>query len=261
VRRRRTEGFRTTAGAAALAAALAVAYACPARAEAAPQAPQWETAVALGINVTRGNSKTLLSNLSSRSTRKGALNETQLGVEGNYGETEVSGTNDVRATQTNVQNGKGNAVHRRLFGERNYGVVTADLAHDRISGVSYRLIVGPGLGRYFLKDGRTTLLAECGLAHVRERVAGNDDDRTALRLFEQGERKIGEASRVWQSAEYLPTASDVEQYLLHAEAGAEAAMNAHLSLRTVLQNQFNSRPEPRKERSDLLLIAGLSCKF
>lgn len=221
----------------------------------------WETSVAVGANITRGNSETMLLNGSAVTERKGGVNECRFSVEGNYGETTVTQADGTEDTQANVQNAKGAATYRRLFNERLYGALNADLSHDDIADIEYRLIVGPALGYYFIKSDRNTLSSEAGVNYIQDKVAGDEDNRYALRLAERSEHKIGATSKVWQSAEYLPTVDDFSQYLLNAELGAEAAMTTKVSLRVVLQDKYNSEPGAGKDQNDLTLIAGVSYKL
>ena len=48
---------------------------------------------------------------------------------------------------------------------------------------------------------------------------------------------------------------------LSGKAGIEAGVNSSLSLRLVLQNNYNSDPPPDKESNDLTLIASIGYKF
>ena len=250
--------MRTVTTVAAMAACvLAVA---PAWAEGEAK-DKWESSVAVGANVTRGNSETMLLNGSAVTERKGGVNEFRFSLEGNYGETEVVQSDGTEETQTNVQNAKGAATYRRLFNDRLYGALNAELSHDDIADIDYRLITGPAVGYYFIKSDRNTLSGETGINYIKDKVAGVEDDRFALRFAERSEHKLGASSKVWQSVEYLPTVDDFGNYLLNAEIGAEAAMTTKLSLRVVAQDKYNSEPSPGKDENDLTVIAGVSYKL
>lgn len=221
---------------------------------------KWETKLYGGLNLTRGNTKNMLLNAGLTAERKGDPNEFSLGGEMNYGETEVDRDGE-KVDETNVDNAKGYAKYRRLFRERNYGYLNAEANRDELADVRYRVIVGPGLGRYFVKNDKTTLSAEIGGAHLFEEVAGVRDDYVTARLAQGFEQKFAEGTRVWESVEYLPRLDDANQYLVNAEVGAEAAMTAKISLRVVLQNKYNSEPAPDKKSNDLSLTAGVTYKL
>lgn len=232
-------------------------------AAAAPD-PLWKTTIAAGANVTRGNSENMLLNGSVVSVFKQDKNEARVGAEANYGETEVTtgtGSNATKRTDTNVNNARAFGEYRRLLTDRDYLYGNADLMMDDVADIDYRLMAGPGVGRYFLMSDRQKLSGELGAAYIKEKIAGNDDDRVALRLAERYDLKVSATASVWESVEYLPSFEDFSQCLLNGEVGAEAAMNASLSLRVVLQDKYNSDPAPGKDENDLRLIAGLSYKL
>lgn len=224
----------------------------------------WKTTVAAGANVTRGNSETMLLNGAVISVFKQDRNEARVGVEANYGETQVtqgSGTNESKKTDTNVNNARAFGEYRRLLTERNYLYGNAELLQDDIADITYRLMVGPGVGRYFLMSDTQKLSGEAGVAYIKDKVGGKEDDRMVARLAERYEIKVSATASVWEQVEYLPSFEDFSQCLINAEVGAEAAMNARLSLRVVLQDKYNSDPAPGKDQNDLALIAGLSYKL
>jgi putative salt-induced outer membrane protein YdiY len=216
----------------------------------------WVTGLALGLNLTRGNSKTMLGNASLKSENRKGQNEWTLGAEGNYGETEVT-VDGEKKDETNIQNAKGNVEYRRLFTERTYGYLRAELAYDEIANLKYRLTVGPGAGHYLIKSDRQLLGVEGGVAYIWDKLGDEKDNRAAFRAAQNYNWKVSETARIWETVEYLPTADDWGNYLLNAEVGAEAAMTTKVNLRVVLQDKFNSRPAPDKKENDLTLIAGI----
>ena len=249
---------------AGVAATVAVAAWAQAPAPAAAPNPLWKTVVTAGANVTRGNSETMLLNGAVISAFKQDKNEARVGVEANYGEAQVtqgSGTNATKTTDTNINNDRAFGEYRHLLTERNYVYGSAELLQDDIANIDYRLTVGPGVGRYFLLGDTRKLSAEIGAVYINEKLAGKTDDKVALRVAERYELKLSATASVWESVEYLPSQDDFSRYLMNAEVGAEAAMNAKLSLRAVLQDKCNSDPAPGKNKNDLVLIAGLSYKL
>ena len=137
----------------------------------APAAPKWTTSVNLGLNMTRGNSKTTASSGSIVSERKGDQNEVSLGLEGNYGQTEETQSDGAKQMKTTVQNEKGYAKYRRLFTDRDYAYFNGELSQDKIADIKYRLIIGPGLGRYFIKSDKKHAGGEAVYLGSRIRLA------------------------------------------------------------------------------------------
>ena len=227
-----------------------------------PQEKDWNTGLNAGLNLTRGNSKTLMLNGGVISEYKKSANEFRLAIQGAYGESAMTPSGGSNSTeQTTVQNARGVADYKRLFTERDYGYANGELMHDHIAGIDYRLIVGPGLGHYFLKSDLQTLSAEAGVAYVRQKLSGDVNNTVNMRLAQRYEIKPMAGSKLWESVEYLPAFNDFGNYFINFEVGAEAAMTERINLRVVLQDQFNSRPAPDKEKNDLQLIAGIGYKL
>lgn len=224
-------------------------------------APVWSTSASAGANLARGNTRTMLLNGSLVSEAKEGNNEAKAGVEANFGETEVVTTNGVKEMDTNVQNARGFAEYRRLWDERDYGYLNAEIRNDDIADLDYRFMAGPGVGRYFIKGDRVKFSMEIGAAYIREKLAGEEDDTVAVRLAQRCEAKVGAGGKLYEAVEYLPSMDDFEVFLLNAEAGAEAMMNARMSLRLAVQDKYNSDPAPGKKENDFILIGGLVVKL
>ena len=130
-----------------LSLAAVISHAAPLAEREKKQKEGWNSSLNAGLNLTRGNSKNLLANGSILSEYNKADNIFRLDIQGNYGENVVNKNSTNETEQTNVQNARGIAEYQRLFSERNYGYANASLSHDRIAGIDYRGIAGPGVGR------------------------------------------------------------------------------------------------------------------
>jgi putative salt-induced outer membrane protein YdiY len=211
----------------------------------------WEASLNAGLNLTRGNKDTLLANGGIAAFRSFGQNEIRLGLDGAYGKTEEEQT---------VGNAKAAANYKRKLAHA-YGYVDASVLEDTIADIDYRAMIGPGVGYYVLDNSRAKLGLEAGVSYVYERVAGVQDDYVACRFAERLDVKLSDTAKCWEAVEYLPAIEDFQQYLLNAEAGIEAAINAHLSLRVVVQDAYNSRPGADREYNDLILTAGVSYRL
>ena len=75
---------------------------------------QWETSAAAGLTLTRGNSETLLGNISLNSSRKWPVDEVLLGASGTYGEQKIDSTDK---TETTAASAEGFGQYNHLFNE------------------------------------------------------------------------------------------------------------------------------------------------
>jgi len=209
------------------------------------------------LNVVKGNSDTLLFNTAATVEKLWKTDEWHLVADGAYGINNWGHRDESKS----ANNAHGIADYRHLFTERFYGGAVAEFLHDDIADVAYRVILSPVAGYYFIKEPATRLRGEIGPAYIAERVGGDDHQRIALRVTERFEHEFNKHGKVWEQVDYLPHVDDFGDYLLNAEIGAEAALNARFSLRVVAQDKFNSQPPDERERNDLAILASLVYKF
>jgi len=252
--------FRLTSGHALFAAATLFCLGCGhAAGQSAPvQKKGWEATAAAGLTLTRGNSETLLANLSLEAKRKWVHDETAWGVTGGYGEAKIGGD-----AQKNTEYIRGFGQYNRLFNERLYGGLRLDGEYDGIAGVDYRFRVSPLFGYYVIKHPRTTLGLETGPSVVFEDLqTAPAKTYVGVRFGERFEHKLTSTARVWQSLEYIPNVERWdEKYLLVGELGIDTAVTKKLSLRAVIQDNYDSQPAQGRKNNDVRLITGLAYKF
>jgi putative salt-induced outer membrane protein len=218
----------------------------------------WEESAAAGLTLTRGNSRTLLFTLNGLATRKTKETELELGADATYGEAFNKSSGQ---EERNAESLHGFGQYNRLFTERAYGYARIDGLHDGIADVKYRLVLGPGVGYYFLKSDRTSLRGEIGPSFVYEKRGAVTKGYLAARLAERFDHKLNEHAKVWESVEFMPQVDKFENYLVNAEAGVEALLTAKLSLRSFIQDNFVNRPAPGRLKNDVKLVTALAYRF
>jgi putative salt-induced outer membrane protein len=252
--------------AASLPGAIAQTATAPAGTNAIPVAevkkPFWEMNAVLGATITAGNSDSVMVTAGFLAQHKDLKNEIKLGIEGGYGNAEV----DNGDSSTTAQFVRGGGQYNRLFTERFYGYVRADGLYDKVAGVDYRFTGGAGAGYYFIKTDKVLLSGEVGPGVVTEQLVSTRGVReyntyATLRLAENFEYKLSDKTRIWQNAEYLPNVSDWGQYIFNFTVGIETALTAKLSLRSYLQDTYQSEPAPGRVQNDLKWITGIAYKF
>lgn len=235
-----------------------------------PVTNQWDSSIAVGLTLTRGNSETFLSTLTFKAIRKTTNNEVLLGAAGSYGETTIEVTEEKAdgtkvkrdETRTTVANAAAYGQFNYLFTDRIYGGGRVDFVHDSIADLSYRVTVSPLAGYYVIKNPKAKLSFEFGPSGVFERQEGtNSSQYAALRLGDRFEYKFTPKSKVWQSFDVIPQVDRFSNYLLVTEVGAEAALTQQFSLRAVLQDTYDNEPAPKRKNNDLKLITSLVYKF
>jgi len=221
---------------------------------------KWRTTLSAGLDMTAGNTETTLGTVRIATEKTGGQHLLRLGVQGAYGRTQVAEAEGKKVDETTTQNADAFFnCKRKVDGAFAYFDVT--LLHDRIAQVDYRVVPGVGVGR-FLRDGPALQISvEAGVGYLWEEVDQRRDRYPTLRAAERIEWTISETANAWQSAEFVPKASDLANFLANAEAGIETKINATMGLRVVVQDKYDSEPAEAKERNDLRVIAGLSWKL
>jgi putative salt-induced outer membrane protein YdiY len=221
-----------------------------------PPPPAWHGNISLGLTLTRGNSETLqlAGGFLAENLRK--HDEFRLGGTVTYGEQDVNGQ-----TETTTAAAQGFAEWKHLFTDRFYSALRIDGFHDAPADLKYRVIVGPGVGYYFIKKPTTRLSAEAGAAYVTEKQDDKTDDYVTLRLSERGEHHMNDRWKVWEQVDYLPQVDDWARFLVIAEVGTEVALNTRLSLRVVFQDKYNSEPATGRKENDMTLITSIAYKY
>ena len=214
--------------------------------------PAWESSVSAGLSLTKGNSDTLLTTLAFKTHTKTPTNEFMFGLDGSYGENDSVKNNE-------ALHGVGQYNH--LFTKCFYGFFNLDGLHDGIADLQYRFTLSPGAGYYFLKETNTMLAGELGPSLIFQRLGEVDTAYASLRLAERFEHKLNKDSRVWEKVEILPQMNKFENFLVNAEAGAEAALTKTFSLRVALQDNFVNQPAPGRRENDVRLISSVVYKF
>jgi putative salt-induced outer membrane protein YdiY len=214
---------------------------------------KWEKSAALGFTLTRGNSDTLLGTANILATRKAGQNELNLGADGTYGE-----SGDVKTAESI----HGFAQYNRLFSERFFGYGRIEGLRDTVADIKYRFVVSPGAGYYFIKTTNVGLRAEIGPGLIYEKLDHKDPKgHWTLRLAERYDQKVSDRLKVWEFVEVLPQVDKWANYIINGEIGLDTSLTAKLSLRTFLQDTFNSKPAPGRRKNDLKLVTAIAYKF
>lgn len=220
----------------------------------------WDTSIAVGLNLTQGNSDTVLGSASIRTEHEEGAHSFRMGAEGAYGETEVTREGGETDDEVTAQNAKA-AANYKLKADVPYLYVDATWEHDDVADVDYRFIGGPGVGTSIINRDDLKFETDVGVAYVREDVGGVTDDYASVRFSEYVKWQISETAKLWQEAVILPRADDFDDYLLNGELGVEAALNASMSLRIVVQDKYDSTPAAGQEKNDVAVISALAWRL
>lgn len=219
-----------------------------------PSAPTypWESSVAAGFALTRGNSDTTLFTAKYATHKKKDNDEYIFGADAAYGESDGLENQDAL---------HGSAQYNHLFSTNMYGFANADALHDGIQDLRYRLALSPGAGYYFVKTKETSLVGEIGPGMVSEDRGEVNNTYLSLRVAEHLDQKLTQTARLWEKAEFIPQVNKLNNYIFNAEIGVETALTKRLSLQLTLDENYVNQPAVGREDNDVKLVSGIAYKF
>lgn len=215
----------------------------------------WEKSLAAGLNLTRGNSDTLLLTLLAQARRETDQDIIRFDASYGYGEDSTNTADGEDSTTRN--DARVTAGYNYLLSERTFVGGIVDFRYDEIADIDYRFTLSPTVGYYFLKDADFKFSGDIGPSYVFEKVGGEENDYFAPRIGERFEWVISCTSKLYQSAEILYDVEDSDNYMMNAEAGVEAAIATNLALVVLLRDNYDNLPAADREKNDLTLITAL----
>jgi putative salt-induced outer membrane protein YdiY len=244
----------------ALAKAGATTNAAPMPAKAATPTNGWQTTIAVGVSIARGNTDNTLASITAVTEKQWLKNDLIFGGDGRYGETRTPNT--PKETE-NAETLHGFSQYNRMIGGGFYGFLRADGFHDGISDIKYRLTLSPGIGYYFVTNKTWDFSAEAGPGYIKEQLDGRSENFATMRVGEKVHYNISPIAKAWETFEILPQLDRFDNYIINFEAGIDAALtkDKKLSLRTVLKDSYNNEPAAGRLKNDLQIITGLAFKF
>ena len=220
----------------------------------------WKSSVSFGLTMARGNTDNTMASATASTEKRWYQNDLLFGGDGLYGETKTPGA--PKYTE-NAETLHGFSQYNRFFGEDFYGYGRVDGFHDGIADIKYRLSLTPGLGYYFITNKTAELSAEIGPGYVKEQLGDESESFATLRLMEIFRYNLSPHAKAWETVKVLPQINEFDNYLIIAELGNEAGLTKgnRLSVRTVLQDNYNNIPAADRLKNDLKLISSLVYKF
>ncbi|MDA7914617.1 DUF481 domain-containing protein, partial [Akkermansiaceae bacterium] len=211
--------------------------------------PLWEITGAASIGLAQGNTNSNNYGLQALATYKKDQNEGHLGADFFYSENNgTATTNSLRIF----------SQYNHLIGNQWFIGTFSSFLNNEIADLDYRFDTGVTLGYYFFKNDKTKLSLETGPGYTWENQDKLRSDYFSLRLAQNFEHKFNKELKIWQSTILTPKASDLGDTLFIAEAGIQILLTEDWSLRTALRYQYDSTPAGSQDKSDILLLTGLS---
>lgn len=216
----------------------------------------WEKSMSAGFNLTRGNTETMLLTLglaARKEDKEGNIYDFAGAF--NYGEDNAA--EDETGDKVTRNDFRANGRYDRLLDDRWYVGIGSSFLNDELADLDYRFTIDPAPGYYFIKNDDYKLRFEAGPSYVFERSGGETNNYFAPRVADRFDWIISCTSKIYQKAEVLFDTEDSKNYIVNAEVGVEAALNASLALVFTVRNVMDNQPAPDREKNDLQTISAL----
>jgi putative salt-induced outer membrane protein YdiY len=203
----------------------------------------WEGSLALSLNFTDGNSNSSLQRFSMDATRK--IGKDSLNYVAEYNEGRSEG-------ETTLRNSLFSLKYRYALSKRSYLYLGEKMQKDSFKNLNARHDVTLGYGKSLVKEEKTKLDAEAGLAWVyedyeRSGVKSSSDDYWALRFGERFSHRFENGVEIFQKGEYTPSVEDSAKYSLESEQGLRTKISGAWSLENSVKLTYvNNVPEDDK---------------
>ena len=220
----------------------------------------WKSSAALGLTLSRGNSKSTQVTLSANTDGKWDQSELSLGADGTSGRSQSPGQ---PAPTTTAELLHGFGQYNWLFGDRFFGFGRVEGLHDGVADLKYRVSLNLGAGYYFIKNTNVDLCAEVGPGYVFQEQGTSSTSYAALRAGEKFHLALSDRARLWQTLEVAPQVDKFDNYVANAELGLEADLtkDKKLALRTCVTDTFNNEPAPGRQKNDVTWVTSIAYKF
>ncbi|MEM6884756.1 MAG: DUF481 domain-containing protein [Verrucomicrobiota bacterium] len=213
----------------------------------------WETEVALGANLSRGNNDSHRVKGEIKSKRTTEKDRLILALAAEAGENEGTSTSEYI---------EGQADYRRDIHERLYWYALLNGRRDAIADLDYRFTLSPGIGYKVIDEDYLQLSFETGPAYVVEQLEGQDPDHSFRgRVGQELEWQISEWAKLYQNSEFLVNAQDTNDWIFEAEVGVETAITESFSLRFGAKDIYDNQPAAGRKKNDIQLNSAIVYKF
>lgn len=141
-----------------------------------------------------------------------------------------------------------------------------DYEYDALLGLDLRVVLGGGLGYYFLRNDRGFLTASAGGAWNREkfdpRIAQLPNPRNSVEVY-LAQEWVYKLGRIWSVNEkfvFFPNLSDAGAYRINFDASIAAALTRILAVQFTVSDRYLSNPPvtvPPRRNNDIIFSAGV----
>ena len=213
-----------------------------------------------GVAGARGNSKT--QNYASTAKMNRVTDKDNFGIYFNqiYTSNSTLGPKEVTA-----QAMRGGWNYARNLGPKWFLQGFNDYEYDRFQGLDLRVVVGGGLGYYFIKNDRGFLSVSGGASWNREQFGvypptypeGLLRNSAEVYVAQEWVYKLNRIFSVQEKFVIFPNMSDLGSYRINFDTSLAAAVNRIFALQFTVSDRYLANPLQGRLKNDVLFSAGI----
>lgn len=213
-----------------------------------------------GLAGSRGNSKT--QNYASTGKMNRITDKDNFGIYFNqiYTSNSTLGPKEVTASAM-----RGGWNYSRNIGPRWFLQAFNDYEYDRFQGLDLRVVLGGGLGYYFIKNDRGFLSVSGGGAWNREQFGifppaypdGLLRNSGEIYVAQEWVYKLNRMFSINEKFVIFPNISDLGAYRINFDTSLAAAVNRIIALQFTVSDRYLSNPLVGRVPNDILFSAGI----
>ncbi len=217
-----------------------------------PPPVKWRGNIHAGVIVENGNTDRVSANAGAEVKRKTKKDRFSMRVLYNYAEEEEELT---------VRNTFGAAKYDYLFTKHFYGYLAIEMYSDEFRDLNLRTTVGPGAGLQVWDDDMKTLLFEAGAVYRNyDYIEAEDEDEVNGRGAMVFAWTIKETITLSDDFVYYHDFED-NSYQLRNEAAITSALTQNWALRLAHILEYDDKPPPLINKTDMIYLASLQYTF
>ncbi|MBK6724396.1 MAG: DUF481 domain-containing protein [Acidobacteria bacterium] len=216
----------------------------------------WEGTANIGFSYTSGNSNNITMTTGLRAVKPNPEGGMLIYFRSLWNNTH--GASSVVTTQNAFWGG---ARYDRNLTKKMFGFLSYDFERDKPRRLSFRSVVGGGLGHRTVKNDRTELELLAGLAWNRTWQAGADSDTPEGLVGLNFKQKINHRFRVQNAFTYFQNVTDGNEYRVLFDTSFTADVTPKIGVYFAIGNRYNNDPLGSAKKNDFLLTTGLKWNF
>ncbi|MBI4166978.1 MAG: DUF481 domain-containing protein [Acidobacteria bacterium] len=149
-----------------------------------------------------------------------------------------------------------------LFESSNFAFVLGGFEHIQTQSIDLRQTYGAGVGHDLLRGPKVNMQVLGGLTVARTSFANGEIRRDAEGLVGQKVGwKLSDAVGLTHSLDFYPNLSSTGDYRFDTTTTLSTRITSRLSFNTTVADRFLSRPQPGRQRNELVFTTGLGLRF